>query len=251
MYTLNFPITLPAEYTFFDNGQYPVPPLPVGLVLSCFSLDGGPLILRVTGFAAESAALNFGSLLRHALRVAALTAEHSILLPEGAPVTAGGKHFDGSVPTVTPTNNNALPYHATSLMQTGLHISVLARHVGDALGGAAQKAAAAQSLVLAMQLFAECQFAGAQNSQFIVLMTALEILVPGNASGRKRGAVLGYVKKALTAAGHSDPKAVKLLDDLYVVRNALIHEAHAVTAGQLTALRQTVRDTLEATLHDS
>lgn len=249
MYTLNFPITVPAEHTFFDNGQYPIPPLPGGLTLTCFSYEDSPLLLRIAGFPAEKAALDFHPLLHHALRVAALDTKHSILLPEASPVTAAEKHFDGAVPTVTPTKNNALPYHATVSMQSCVHISVLANRIGDALGGAAQKAAAEPGVALAMQLFAECQFAGARNSQFIVLMTALEILVPGKSSSGKRGAVLGFVKTALTGAGHPQPKAaVKILDNLYIARNALIHEAQPVTADQLTALKQTVRDTLKAIL---
>ncbi len=100
---------------------------------------------------------------------------------------------------------------------------------------------------LAIQLYAECQFAGGQNSQFIVLITALEILVPG--AGSKRNAVLGFVRDALTAAGHPNPKAArKALDELYVVRNALLHEAQPVTANQLTSLKTTVRETLKAIL---
>lgn len=248
MYTLHFPITLPAEHTFFDNGQYPVPPLPNGLALSCSSLDGGPLLLTITGFPAKQAALDFCPVLCQALRLAALNTEHSLLLPEGAPVAAIEKLFNGSVPTVTMTKINAQPYHATSSMQSGLHISILVKRISEALGsGAAQKAATVPGLALAMQLYAECQFAGGQNSQFIVLMTALEILVPG--AGSKRNAVLGLVRDALKSAGHPNPKAArKALDDLYVARNALLHEAQPVSANQLASLKTTVRDTLKAIL---
>jgi hypothetical protein len=78
LFTLNFPIRLPDEHTFFENGQYPVPPLPGGLSFSCFSYDNGPLLLHVSGFATEQVAIDFCPTLRTPLQVAALDSDHSI-----------------------------------------------------------------------------------------------------------------------------------------------------------------------------
>jgi hypothetical protein len=61
--------------------------------------------------------------------------------------------------------------------------------------------------------------------------------------------VIALVKKALSQAGHPDPKSVgKNLDGLYVARNALIHDALLVTDAQLTALKEIVGLTLKALL---
>lgn len=133
MFTLTFPITLPDEHTFFDNGQYPVPSLPGGLSFRCMSFGtSSPLFLQISGFA-EHDAVGFCPTLRSALRLAALEIEHSILPSDAAPVVSTAKHFDGSVPTVTPTQAGAVPYHATASMQNGLHISVLSKLIGASL----------------------------------------------------------------------------------------------------------------------
>jgi hypothetical protein len=55
------------------------------------------------------------------------------------------------------------------------------------------------------------------------------------------------VKKALSAAGHAEPKSVgKTLDALYKHRNALVHDAKPVSASYLHDLREIVRSTLKA-----
>ncbi|MEE8204049.1 MAG: hypothetical protein V3R74_09900 [Alphaproteobacteria bacterium] len=248
MFTLSFPVKLPGEHTFFDNGQYPIPPLPGGLSFRCFSNENAPLVLQISGFATEQDAMDFCPILRSALRVAALDCEHSVTPSVATPTLSIEKHFDGSVPTVTPTKTGAMPYHTTTSMQTGLHISVLSKLVGTSLAqGSPAKVNGKPELALSLELYSDCQFAGERNAQFIVLMTALEILVPKASAKGKRGKVIGLVKQALSRAGHSDPKSAgKVLDALYVARNALLHEAKPVTDPELADLKDIVRCTLKA-----
>lgn len=248
MFTLNFPIRLPSEHTFFDNGQYPVPPLPGGFSFGCFSYDNGPLLLQVSGFADEQDAIDFCPTLRTALRVAALDSDHGMTPCGAAPVISGEKHFDGSVPTVTPTETKALPYYMTASTQKCLHVSVLSKWIGAPLAqGTPARVNATPELALALELYSDCQFSGEQNAQFIVLMTTLVILVPNTPSKSKRGAVIALVKRALAKVGHPDPKSVgKALDALYVTRNALLHEAKTVKDDDLQSLKETVRSTLKA-----
>lgn len=131
-------------------------------------------------------------------------------------------------------------------MRTGQHISILSKSLSHALShGKVAKLAASPELALALDLYSDRHFVGQRNAQFVVLMTALEVLVP-NAKG-KRGAVVAFVKSTLSKGGHPDPKAVgKRLDDLYVARNALLHGAKSVTDSELMALESTVRSTLRA-----
>jgi hypothetical protein len=246
MFTLHFPIKLPEENSFFDNGQYPVPPLPGGLSVGCVSNEKAPLVLRISGFAVEQDAFDFCPTLRIALRLAALGSDHSLSPSDAQPVKSNQKHFDGSVPTVTLTGTTALPYHASASVHTGLHISVLSNLIGTSISqGSPGKIVANPRLALALELHADCQFAGERNAQFIVLMTALEVLVPQSTKKGKRGAVIGLVKMAIAKLSHPDPKSVgKTLDALYVTRNDFIHEAKPVTDGDLQSLKQIVRDTL-------
>lgn len=249
MFTLTFPITLSDEHTFFDNGQYPVPPLPGGLSFRCMSFNkSSPLFLQISRFATEQDALQFCPTLRSALRVAALDTEHSIRPSDAAPVASIAKHFDGSVPTVTPTQASAMPYHATASMQNGRHISVLSKLIGASLTqGSPAKVNASPQLALSLELYSGCEFEGERNAQFIVLMSALEILVPNSSPKGKRGAVIGFVKNELSKAGHPDPKSAgKVLDSLFVARNALLHEAKPVSDSELGSLKQIVRSTLKA-----
>lgn len=250
MFTLNFPIWLPDEHTFFDNNQYPVPSLPNGLSFGCFDHKGSPLVLRITGFLTEQDALDFCPTLRTAIRVASLDSDHSIIPSDAAPASSTEKNFDGSVPTVIPAAVQALPYYLSSSRKIGVHISVLSKLIGAALvQGMAPKVSAKPELALALELYASCQFAGQRDAQFIALMTALEILVPNNSSNGRRGAVVALVKSALAKAGHIDPKSVgKELDRLYVVRNALVHQGKAITKADLESLNGIVRTTLKALL---
>jgi hypothetical protein len=247
LFTLNFPIRLPDEHTFFDNGQYPVPSLPGGLSFGCFSNENAPVVLEISGFAMEQDAIDFCTTLRTALRVAALGSHHSFTPSDAACVTSSEKHFNGNVPTVTPTQVKARPYHMSASTQNGLHISVLSKLVGASLVlGTVGRVNAKPELALALELFSDCQFAGERHAQFIVLMTSLEILVSNASSKGKRGAVVALVKNTLAKAGHPDPKSVgKELDNLYVARNALVHEAEPVTDAQLKALKEIVKSTLQ------
>lgn len=247
MFTLNFPIRLPDENSFFDNGQYPVPLLPGDLSLKCVSHDNSPLLLQVSGFTTEQDAIEFCPILRISLRVSALESGHS-MTPSGAePIISGERKFNGSVPTVTPTEKKALPYFITASVQKSLHVSVLSNWIGASLAqGIPTRVNARPELAVALELYSDCQFAGEQNAQFIVLMTALEILVPKTPSKGKRGAVIALVKSILAKAEHPDPKSVgKTLDALYATRNALLHEAKAVKDGDLQSLKEIVRSTLK------
>jgi hypothetical protein len=125
---------------------------------------------------------------------------------------------------------------------------VLSNLIGASLTqGSPAKVNASPLLALSLELYSGCDFAGERNAQFIVLMSALEVLVPKSSSKRKRGAVIALVKKELSKAGHSDPKSVgKRLDSLYVARNDLLHEAKPVSDSELGSLKQLVRSTLKA-----
>jgi hypothetical protein len=72
-------------------------------------------------------------------------------------------------------------------------------------------------------------------------------LLPTTSRSGKRGGVIALVKKALSAAGHADPKSVgKKLNALYGDRNSLIHEGKPVSDSDLAELRKIVRSTLKA-----
>jgi hypothetical protein len=209
---------------------------------------GAPLVLKISGFASEKDAKDFASMLMHSLRWASLRCGHSISPSSTEPNVSEGKMFDGSRPTVFSTNLNALPYHMSASVVEGLHLAVLSGYINEALADSIPKKLAADTaLGLALELFADVEFAGATNSQFVVLFTALEVLVPKATSRGKRGAVVGMVKKALLNAGHANPKSIaKQLDELYVTRNDLMHEAKTVRSSELDELRAIVRDTLVA-----
>jgi hypothetical protein len=246
VFTLHFPVRLPNEHTFFDNGQYPVPPLPGGLSIRCLAHENAPLVLKIAGFATEQAALDYCPALAVALRMASLDCKHSMAPSDATPVVSLKELFDGSVPTVTSTKIDAQPYFMSASMQKGLHISVLSRALIDVLVHVVAKdTAPTPGFHLSLELFSDCQFVGERNAQFIVLMTALEVLVPNTT--RKRGPVIALVKNALSKVGRTDAKAMgKALDQLYVLRNELLHEGKAITHAELETLRQIVQLTLKA-----
>jgi hypothetical protein len=248
LYTLNFPVRLPPEHSYFDNAQYPIPPLPGGLFLNCIENEAAPLVLRVSGFASEEDAIKFSPVLKILLQAASLDSAHSFAPSGASALLSQSKHFNGDLPTVTPTMNAALPWHATASMKSGLHISVLSKLIAEHLtNGVAAKLNANSELALAVEMFSEFEFAGGPNAQFIMLLTALEVMIPATSRAGKRGAVIGLVKKALSAAGHADPKSVgKALDALYNNRNALVHEGVSVTLSKLAELKKIVQDTLKA-----
>jgi hypothetical protein len=60
----------------------------------------------------------------------------------------------------------------------GLHISVLSKLFGEYLtNGLPAKLAGNPELALSLELFSEVEFAGGTNAQFLMLLTALEVLV--------------------------------------------------------------------------
>lgn len=149
---------------------------------------------------------------------------------------------------MTLTANAASPWHVTVSMKNGLHISLLARLIAEHLTNrVADKLTANPELALAVDLFSEFEFSGGPNARFIMLLTALEVMIPATSHAGKRGAVIALVKKALTAARYADPKSVgKKLDVLYEDRNALVHDGVSVSSSKLTELKKIVQDTLKA-----
>jgi hypothetical protein len=131
-----------------------------------FTQPAGPLIFRVLGFATEQDAIDFCPTLRTALQVVALDSEHSITPSGGMPVVSHEAIFNGSVPTVTPTENKASPYYLKASMRNGLHVSVLSKWLTAAFAdGAPGRASAVPKLALSLQLYSDCQFAGERNAQ--------------------------------------------------------------------------------------
>jgi hypothetical protein len=247
MFTLHVPIVLPPGHSFFDNGQYPVPPLPGNLIVSSVAHENAPLFLSIAGFQTEPEARDFWPTLRASLLWATLQAEHSMAIDTGDVVTADKGMFDGSRPTVFATGGPT-PYYASGSAQHGLHISVLSNYLNDGMGkGLSAKLKAKAEVALALELFSGFQFAGTRNSQFVVLFSALEVME--TKSTKKRGATIKRVKDALSKIGHPDPKFVgKRLDKLYENRNDLIHEALPISDAQLSELAEIVRSTLKALL---
>jgi hypothetical protein len=120
----------------------------------------------VLGFATEQDAIDFCPTLRTALQVVALDSEHSITPSGGMPVVSHEAIFNGSVPTVTPTENKASPYYLKASMRNGLHVSVLSKWLTAAFAdGAPGRASAVPKLALSLQLYSDCQFAGERNAQ--------------------------------------------------------------------------------------
>lgn len=247
LFTLSFPITLPPEHTFFDNARYPVPPLPGGLSVRCISNEHAPVVLRIAGFASQRDAIDFCSVLRDAIRGASLESDHS-MIPSGAnAVVSELLLFDGSAPTVTATSLNAMPCVVTTLQQNQLHVSVLSKAIGDCIArGLPANLNANPGHRLSLELFSELEFAGGMNAQFVMLLTALEVLVPKTSSKGKRGSIAALVKATYAAAGHADKKTInRKLNDMYAARNALVHDAKEISRSELAEMKEIVRTTLK------
>ncbi len=246
LFTLYFPVHLPDDHSYFDNKELPTLSLENGLSVTCGHDDSMPFVLQISGFPDQKHAVDFCPTLRTALRLAALDTPHSIMPSDAPPTIASKELFDGNVPTVCATNSKARPYHLSSSMRTGLHISNLANLIDQHISqGHCTKAQSAPELSLAIELYSNCEFAGGPKAQFVTLLTALEVLLPKASAKGKRGAVIALVKQQYSKAGYADPKSIgKELDTLYKARNDLVHEAKAVTREQLTQLREIVRVTL-------
>lgn len=247
MFTLHVPVVLPADHSFFDNGQYPVPPLPGNLTVSSVAHENAPLFLGIAGFPTETEARKFWPTLRASILWATLQSKQSMAIRADDVVTADKGMFDGSRPTIFATGS-ATPYYASGFAQHSLHISVLSNYLSDGIGiGLLAKLKSQPEVALALELFSEFQFAGTRNSQFVMLFSALEVME--TKATQKRGPTIKRVKDALSKVGHADPKSMgKRLDKLYLDRNDLIHEGLPISDAQLAELAEIVRSTLKALL---
>jgi hypothetical protein len=248
MYSLIFPVVLPPDRTYFNHPQAPVPPLSGGLLLSCMEHSGGfPLLLTVSGFGTEQEAMGYAETLRYALQWASLRRGHSFSPSSSEAVVSNERHFDGSTPTVFPAASTPTPFGTRTSDVKGSHLAILSGDINVALmEGVPAKLAGDGALSLAVELFADVEFVGGTNARFIVLFTALEVLLPRKSRG-KRGAVVRLVKEALAKGGREVSKSVgKQVDNLYQRRNDLVHEGKAVTTSEVRELQTIVRDTLLA-----
>jgi hypothetical protein len=93
-----------------------------------------------------------------------------------------------------------------------------------------------------LELYADIKFVGGTNAQFVMSLTALEVLLPKKGSKGKRSAVIGLVK------AHLGKAKGKSLDKLYSARNDLLHDGLPISQSQLAELKEIVRSTLKAVL---
>lgn len=241
MFTLYFPISLPEGRGLFSNG-FEYPAIKGGLHLGLLpATDDIPLhTLVVTGFETLDAAAGFVPELQTALRIASVHLGYSIGFSGKDACAANSSNFDGAVPTVLPASTPARPYYTSSSTSYQIHVSNIAGLVSSALNsGANSRANDDPGLALSLQLHADSDFAGGTNARFMVLVTAIEVLVEGT-GGSKRNAAKAMVKRSVSKA------CAKRLDILYGARNALVHDGVAVTTAQLSELRAIVGQVLKA-----
>lgn len=246
MFTLAYPISLPEERGFHDDARATTPPLAGGLRLTCLDFRQGQVqLLLIQGFESAEAAVGFSREFGTALQCASLSLPHGIGISDAEPVSEFLKRYDGHVPAVYPTVPGASPYFASSSVTSIDHVTGLAALLNhDLQKGTSRRLADWPQLNVAVRLFSEAEFAGGETARFVVLLSALEVLVAQARNG-KRNQVLKLVRDTLSAAGREDRKAVCAeLSDLYDTRNALLHEAKPVTGGDVARLRAIVRDTL-------
>src|SRR5208282_6553042 len=94
-------------------------------------------------------------------------------------VSASQKHFDGSVPTIFLTTSGASPYHISGSMVNGAHLFCLSQELNNAFSAKVPAILSGhQPLSLAAELLSNVDFVGGTNAQFVVLFTALEVLIP-------------------------------------------------------------------------
>lgn len=246
MYSVALPVSLPEERAFHIDGRANVPPLKGGLSLSCEKhTEGFPLVLTVAGLPDLECAKSFISELASAVRCASLDLGYSLSPSDREPTVTTIRVFDGSFPTVFQTDLAARPMLATAYACMSEHLTTLAKPIDTGLTtGRVARLRDNPPLAVAVRLFSEMEFSGGETAKFVVLLSALEVLIP-KSGGTKRSRVVALVKKTLHDAGRCDAKAKgKQLDALYEVRNELIHEAHPVTSAQVRSLAEIVRDTL-------
>ena len=255
MYTLFLPVDLPSEHGFC-GGNAPAEIAP-GLHICCRDPDDAAfpdafancLDLKVSGFASAEEAGAMLPRLRAAVRCASLDLGHGFrpsMADAGVPTF---NIFDGGTPHIYPTALNPGVSRATAHVRADEHISKLARSLSVFLAdGAVERMAAEPELAAAVRLYSEADFAGGYAARMVVLMSAIEVLVPRQSTG-KRNHIIRLVKAAATSTPGTDAKAVgRELDRLYEVRNALLHEGADVQVGDVTELDRIVRLTLRARL---
>jgi hypothetical protein len=252
MFTISLPIILPDDRSFHADG-HPLPQLEGKYVLSCEQTVAGfanaedsyPLILKIDGFETRAEAEQFLPKMIASLRWASMTVGHSISPSIEPPIEPQTKHFDGSKPAIFETALGCRGWFAKASSVGSQHVTVLGNAVKDAFAHQVPtKFLDDPKLQLAFELYSDVEFAGSTNAKFIVLISALEIFVKANAG---RGVVIKFVKDALITDGQSDAKATgKVLDNLFILRNSLLHEAKSVNGNDLKVLREIVARVLRA-----
>lgn len=246
MYSLALPVTLPEDRSFHIDGRATIPPLAGGLTLSCEKHSNGfPLILRVSGLPDLESAKVFAADLASAIRCASLDLGYSLRPSDHEPNVATIAGFDGGWPTVFETKLGARPMLASAYACMSEHLVTLAKQIDAGLAsGRVYRLARNPPLALAVRLFSEMEFSGGETAKFVVLFSALEVLIP-KSGGSKRSRVVGLVRRTLQDAGRAEAKTkAKHLDRLYEVRNDLIHEARPVRSEQVRDLAEIVQETL-------
>lgn len=246
MYTLAYPIMLPEGHGFHDDPRAVAPLLEGGLRLTCrkFNLKQAQILL-VEGFLDANAAVQFSNSFDAALRCASLSLTHGFNLHSGPAVIDHEGIYDGHVPTVYPTGLDAKPIFATARVANLDHVIGLVEQLNHEFRNeTAKRLDHWPELTTSVRLFSEVDFAGGETARFVVLFSALEVLVR-KARGGKRTHVQRLVRDTLTSADRPGRKSVCAdLDKLYDVRNRLLHEAKPVTALDVKRLREIVRETL-------
>jgi len=244
MYTLAYPVTLPDDRAFHCDDRAVVPPIGT-LRVSCREHKRDlPQIFNFTGFTDAESANAFADQLAQAFQCASLSIGHGFKLPDRAVTITEMSVFDGHTPSIFPTAIKAKPVTGVAYLTMSAHLATLSNQLGCAIeSGAIDRLRNWPELATAVRLYSEAEFAGGATARFVVLLSALEVIVSG--SGGKRGAVRRLVTDSIRKSGREDAKSVgKEIDRLYEARNALVHEAHPVSMLQLDALAAIVRDTL-------
>lgn len=253
MYSLSLPLTLPEDRAFMVDDRLKIPPLLDSYPVTCTRhSEEFPQLLVVSGLPDIHTAQAFFHQLSSALRCGSLHLDHGFEIPSTEPVIATLRIYDGQFPTIFKTALNAKPAHTNAYVVMGQHLMTLTKAVDRALiTGESERLTQRPELAAAVKIYSEMEFAGGSTAKFVVLLSALEVLVP-KTQGGKRGAVAKLVFEALKSAGREDAKAVrKQIDSLYQARNDLVHEARPVTTAQVRELSIIVRDTLRCLVSNS
>ncbi|WP_395329211.1 hypothetical protein WBP06_14630 [Novosphingobium sp. BL-8H] len=246
MFTLTYPLSLPEGRSFHSDARAIVPPLMGNLRLTHHPHNAGyPVVLIIEGFDDQEAAAAFADEFGAFLRCASLSLEHGFRISDQPAILTDVAAYDGNSPTIFRTDLKARPYWARATATLINHLVVLANEiVAEQKNGSAKRLREWPELATAVRLYAESSFAGGETARFVVLLSALEVLIPVG-GGAKRSQVVKMVGDTLRNAGRIDEKSVRReLDQLYVARNALLHEAIPVSQKQIDALSAIVRDTL-------